>query len=157
MAPGPEAQERIQTALLDAKPGFLAAGKAGLWIGMTASPYPDRIVARPGFEKELAKRTLTNLYNQRPTWLDNAHKALDEAVAEAYGWGDDWRAGLLTEDEILARLFKLNQERAKIGADLTVEAKAAAITTLASSLVEAASATGHCSAAGAGATASTRR
>ncbi|WP_212733870.1 hypothetical protein [Sulfitobacter sabulilitoris] len=26
--------------------------------------------------------------------------------------GDDWRAGLVTEDEILSRLFKLNQERA---------------------------------------------
>lgn len=76
--------------------------------------YPDRI--RPKNEaaaKELKKRTLTNLYNKRPAWLDHAHKALDEAVAEAYGWGDDWRAGLLTEDEILARLFKLNQERAK--------------------------------------------
>jgi hypothetical protein len=33
-------------------------------------------------------------------------------VAEAYGWGDDWRAGKLTDDEILARLFRLNQERA---------------------------------------------
>jgi hypothetical protein len=38
---------------------------------------------------------------------------LDEAVAEAYGWGDDERAGKLTEDEILARLFALNQKRAK--------------------------------------------
>ena len=58
------------------------------------------------------KRTLTNLYNARPAWLDHAHRALDEAVAEAYGWGDDWRAGLLTDDEILARLFALNQQRA---------------------------------------------
>ena len=38
--------------------------------------------------------------------------ALDEAVAEAYGWGGDWRSGVLTDDEILARLFRLNQERA---------------------------------------------
>jgi hypothetical protein len=38
-------------------------------LGMDHSPYPDRIVAKPGFEKELAKRTLTNLYNQRPAWL----------------------------------------------------------------------------------------
>ncbi|WP_217650061.1 hypothetical protein [Thalassovita taeanensis] len=36
----------------------------------------------------------------------------DEAVAEAYGWGDDYRAGLLTEDETLSRLFHLNQSRA---------------------------------------------
>ncbi|BAK66034.1 hypothetical protein SLG_13590 [Sphingobium sp. SYK-6] len=75
--------------------------------------YPDRIVPRDeDAAKELKKRTLTNLYNARPHWLANAHAALDEAVAEAYGWGDDWRAGLLTDDEILARLFRLNQERA---------------------------------------------
>ncbi|MEP3329198.1 class I SAM-dependent DNA methyltransferase [Sedimentitalea sp.] len=74
--------------------------------------YPDRILPKDDVAaKELKKRTLTNLYNTRPAWLDHAHKALDEAVAEAYGWGDDWRAGLLTDDEILSRLFKLNQER----------------------------------------------
>ncbi len=54
---------------------------------------------------------MTNLYNTRPAWLDHAHRTLDEAVAEAYGWGDDWRADVLTDDEILARLFQLNQER----------------------------------------------
>jgi len=75
--------------------------------------YPDRLLpVDEGAAKELKKRTLTNLYNARPAWLDNAHRALDEAVAEAYGWGDDWRAGLLTEDEILKRLFDLNQQRA---------------------------------------------
>ena len=31
------------------------------------------------------KRTLTNLYNARPTWLDLAHKRLDAAVFAAYG------------------------------------------------------------------------
>ena len=75
--------------------------------------YPDRILPKDEeAAKELKKRTLTNLYNARPQWLANAHAALDEAVAEAYEWGDDWRAGLLTDDEILARLFALNQERA---------------------------------------------
>jgi type II restriction/modification system DNA methylase subunit YeeA len=75
--------------------------------------YPDRILPKDDAAAAiLKKRTLTNLYNARPAWLDHAHKALDEAVAEAYGWGDDWRAGKLTEDEILARLFRLNQERA---------------------------------------------
>ena len=34
------------------------------------------------------------------------------AVAEAYGWGEDWRAGRLDDDAILARLFALNQSRA---------------------------------------------
>lgn len=60
----------------------------------------------------LRKRTLTNLYNVRPAWLDHAHRALDDAVADAYGWGEDWRAGRLGDDEILARLFALNQARA---------------------------------------------
>ncbi len=35
---------------------------------------------------ELKKRTLTNLYNERPAWLDLAHKKLDAAVAAAYGF-----------------------------------------------------------------------
>ena len=75
--------------------------------------YPDRLLpVSPEAEATLKKRTLTNLYNAKPAWLTHAHKALDESVAEAYGWGDDWRAGLLTDDEILARLFRLNQERA---------------------------------------------
>jgi hypothetical protein len=74
--------------------------------------YPDRIVAvSDGAAKELKKRTLTALYNERPVWLDQAQRTLDEAVAEAYGWGDDWRSSALTNDEILARLFRLNQER----------------------------------------------
>jgi len=76
------------------------------------SGYPDRILPKDdAAAKELKKRTLTNLYNVRPQWLANAHSALDEAVAEAYGWGNDWRAGLLTDEEILARLFQLNQQR----------------------------------------------
>jgi hypothetical protein len=56
---------------------------------------------------ELKKRTLTNLYNQRPTWLDLAHRQLDHAVLDAYGWPHD-----LPDDEILARLLALNLERA---------------------------------------------
>jgi len=74
--------------------------------------YPDRILpVNELAEKELKKRTLTNLYNARPSWLDHAHKKLDGAVAEAYGWGEDWRKGILVDNEILARLFNLNQQR----------------------------------------------
>ncbi len=72
--------------------------------------YPDRILPKPGYEKELAKRTLTNLYNQRPQWLANAHAALDAAVAAAYGWPAE-----LADDEILARLLALNLERGRLG------------------------------------------
>lgn len=78
-------------------------------LGMDRSPYPDRFVARPGFEAELSKRTLTNLYNQRPTWLAQAHAALNAAVAAAYGWAD-WSAAM-PDDEILRRLLALNLDR----------------------------------------------
>lgn len=78
--------------------------------GHGPSPYPDRIVPKPGFEKELAKRTLTNLYNQRPAWLTQAHAVLDAAVAAAYGWADYTPA--MTDDEILRRLLALNLQRA---------------------------------------------
>ena len=79
-------------------------------LGMTSSPYPDRIVAKPGHEKDLLERTLTKLYNQRPAWLDVAHKALDATVAAAYGWADYTAA--MPDEEILKRLLALNLERA---------------------------------------------
>jgi len=61
----------------------------------------------PGLAPEgLAKRTLTNLYNERPTWLQHAHATLDAAVFDAYGWPAD-----LADDKILARLLELNLER----------------------------------------------
>lgn len=78
-------------------------------LGLSASPYPDRLVPRPGCEKDLTERTLTRLYNQYPTWLARAHQALDAAVAAAYGWSDYTSA--MPDDEILQRLLKLNQER----------------------------------------------
>ncbi len=56
--------------------------------------------------KKSETRTLTNLYNQRPTWLDLAHQKLDRAVLDAYGWPHDLR-----DEEILARLLALNLER----------------------------------------------
>jgi type II restriction/modification system DNA methylase subunit YeeA len=72
-----------------------------------ASDLRDRIVPRDErAAAELKKRTLTRLYNERPTWLVNAHAALDVAVAAAYGWPAD-----LDDEEILRRLFLLNQER----------------------------------------------
>jgi type II restriction/modification system DNA methylase subunit YeeA len=78
-------------------------------LGMATSPYPDRIVAKPGHEADLAKRTLTNLYNARPAWLAQAHEALDAAVATAYGWTDYTPA--MADEEILRRLLALNLAR----------------------------------------------
>jgi type II restriction/modification system DNA methylase subunit YeeA len=57
-------------------------------------------------EAELKERTLTNLYNARPTWLTDAHRTLDEAVFGAYGW-----PVTLTDAAILERLLSLNHER----------------------------------------------
>lgn len=70
--------------------------------------YPHRLVPIDDNAATLLKnRTLTNLYNERPAWLDNAERELDAAVAAAYGWAAD-----LSDEEILAKLFELNQERA---------------------------------------------
>jgi type II restriction/modification system DNA methylase subunit YeeA len=61
--------------------------------------------------EELAKLTLTNLYNKRTkgkcAWLENAHRKLDKAVFAAYGWPSS-----LSNEEILSRLLALNHERA---------------------------------------------
>ena len=83
-------------------------------LGMSQSPYPDRIEPRPNLSepdaKALKARTLTNLYNQRPAWLAQAHAQLDAAVAAAYGWTD--HTPDMPDDEILRRLLALNRERA---------------------------------------------
>ena len=52
-------------------------------------------------------RHLTRLYNERPTWLDLAHKKLDAAVFAAYGWDP-----AMTDDTLLAALLTLNHKRA---------------------------------------------
>jgi hypothetical protein len=59
----------------------------------------------------LKKRTLTALYNARPTWLAMLHADLDRAVWAAYGW-EDTDPATVTEDAILARLLALNGDRA---------------------------------------------
>jgi hypothetical protein len=58
--------------------------------------------------RKVKQRTLTNLYNERPGWLQAAHRNLDAAVAEAYGWPAD-----LGDEKILERLLVLNRERAE--------------------------------------------
>lgn len=85
------------------------------WVDWVITPeeekagFPKRPVAKPGHEAELKKRTLTNLYNARPAWLDMAHKDLDAAVAAAYGWAD--YTPDMPDEEILRRLLALNLER----------------------------------------------
>ncbi len=63
----------------------------------------------PGLDPaDLEKRTLTNLYNQRPTWLANAHADLDAAVFAAYGWPVGPRRPARSSSALLA----LNSQRA---------------------------------------------
>ena len=61
-------------------------------------------------EKELnpfaLSHRLTAFINQRPAWLDLAHRRLDAAVLDASGWPHD-RA----DEQILQRLLALNLER----------------------------------------------
>lgn len=55
---------------------------------------------------DLQKRTLTGMYNLRPSWLANAHDSLNAAVFAAYGWRPDEEDAV-----ILARLLDLNLDR----------------------------------------------
>jgi type II restriction/modification system DNA methylase subunit YeeA len=70
--------------------------------------YPDRMLPKDAQAAVTLKtRTLTNLYNQRPQWLADAHRDLDAAVAAAYGWPAD-----ISEEDALAKLLELNLSRA---------------------------------------------
>ena len=96
------------------------------------------IMAAAAKDPRLKKRTLTNLYNERPTWLRLAHERLDRAVLAAYaltdpegGWSEDWAevwkdAGAgqplpaghpqaarraEVEQQVLANLLRLNLSR----------------------------------------------
>lgn len=57
------------------------------------------IMASAAKDPNLKTRTLTNLYNDRPDWLKNAHERLDRAVLSAYAatdpageWRPEWAA-----------------------------------------------------------------
>ena len=77
------------------------AGGVGGGVGIVR--YPRLVLRDADCAAKLSKRTLTNLYNQRPTWLVHAHRKLDEAVFAAYGWDVG-----MTDEEILGRLLELN-------------------------------------------------
>jgi hypothetical protein len=94
--PGAEPSERkspVVRAIADAARNFVRLRDA--WLNPPLAT-PD----------ELRERTITNLYNTRPTWLESAHQALDRAVFAAYGLTYP-----LTQNEILHFLLTLNHER----------------------------------------------
>ena len=79
------------------------------WIDEPVPGYPKRPVPTTVAPlKDLAKRTLTNLYNQRPQWLANAHASLHTAVAAAYGWDAD-----ISDEDALRELLRLNLAKAE--------------------------------------------
>lgn len=85
-------------------PADLVGEEAKVVGGLPSRRRPRSEAAR----QQLARRTLTTLYNKRPDWLVEAHSALDEAVAKAYGWPSH-----VTDDDALERLLALNLLRAR--------------------------------------------
>ena len=71
--------------------------------GTNTVRYPRIVPKDDASAALLKKRTLTNLYNEHPAWLDLAHKKLDAAVFAAYGWD-----AAMTDDDLLAALLELN-------------------------------------------------
>lgn len=72
-----------------------------------APHFPVPLVPRDAAAAaELKRRTLTNLYNEKPQWLLDAHAALDRAVLAAYGWPLD-----ASDDVLLRKLLDLNRSR----------------------------------------------
>lgn len=81
--------------------------------------FPDRRLAiGPAAAAILSKRTLTALYNERPQWLENAHRKLDDAVARAYGWSTS-----ITDSDALRCLLEMNLQR--FGAQTVAKTRAA--------------------------------
>ena len=77
------------------------------WIDEPVPGYPKRPVPTADADlDQLKRRTLTNLYNQRPQWLANAHAHLDAAVATAYNWPAD-----ISDEDALRELLELNLTR----------------------------------------------
>jgi hypothetical protein len=88
----------------------------GVWARYVVKPDKNGVgtVRYPRLEPrdadcaaKLKDRMLTKLYNERPAWLDLAHKKLDATVATAYAFPAD-----LTDEQILEKLLALNLERA---------------------------------------------
>ena len=77
------------------------------WVEEPVAGYPKRAIPTASAPlKELGRRTLTNLYNERPQWLVDAHAQLDAEVAAAYGF-----AATISDEDILYHLLKSNMDK----------------------------------------------
>ena len=91
------AESNVRSALLRnqvLKKGDIASAKFAITVPKDANSA-----------KKLRGRTLTALYNERPAWLDMAHRLLDKAVFAAYGLPPD-----LSDEEIMEKLLAINVE-----------------------------------------------
>lgn len=89
------------------------ATAGGIWTNYISPELKDGDIATARYVRRIPKdnecanklkqRTLTTLYNERPEWLRQAHKRLDEAVFTAYGWSPD-----LTDVQLIGKLLELN-------------------------------------------------
>ncbi len=95
----------LQGSAVEDHPHVRAIGKAAHQLVSRRDAWlnPERATTA-----DIAKRTLTRLYNERPQWLEDLHASLDKAVAAAYGWSAD-----ISDAEILARLLELNLRRSQ--------------------------------------------
>jgi hypothetical protein len=97
---------------------FLDPATVNAQTGVGTVRYPRLEPRDATCAAELKKRTLTALYNERPAWLDHAHRKLDAAVAAAYGWPAD-----LSDEQVLERLLALNLARAAAESAATAKPK----------------------------------
>lgn len=104
--PDAPAIERAAARLNELRTNYLYP--SDMVVSVPEAPgFPDRRLPRDAeAAKVLAQRTMTRLYNERPSWLIEAHRSLDEAVAASYGWTKN-----ITEEEALHRLLDLNRSR----------------------------------------------
>ena len=113
--PHAQAIAKVARELVEARDRWLNPSELVRRAPEVIAGFPERILPiDEAAAIQLKERTLTKLYNTRGTpagaWLDNLHRALDEAVATAYEWPAE-----LPDDEVLARLLALNQRRAASG------------------------------------------
>ena len=80
--------------------------------GIGVARYTRLVPTDEAAAKQLKKKTLTLLYNDAPTWLSDAHQALDEAVFAAYGW-----SVTMTDQALLFALVERNQQLAILEAE----------------------------------------
>jgi type II restriction/modification system DNA methylase subunit YeeA len=108
-APDPRSQAIAAAAktLNDRREAWLNPAELVKRVPEVVPGFPDRLTAvNEEAAAVLKERTLTKLYNLSPAWLQHAHKALDAAVATAYGWSPN-----LSDEEALSHLLALNSKR----------------------------------------------